>query len=85
MIDLVVVGPPLAVLIWLAINLTRLSSPGGPDVEPWGEPTSEPWYPTPPEEPDSWGWDDEDDDVESLRSLRDSGVALPRLRVSSAE
>lgn len=75
---------PLVVLAWAMFTLPRAQSPGGPDVEPWGEPTSEPWYPTPPEEDDpDWGWDD--DDEESSRSMEDSSVTPLRLRVSSTQ
>lgn len=82
MTDLLVIVPALAVLLWAAATLPRLESPGGPDVEPWGEPTSEPWYPIPPEEDESWGFDDEE---ESSRSMEDSGVTPLRLHVSSVE
>lgn len=83
MTNLLVISLPLVLLGWLALSLYRLESPGGPDVEPWGEPTSEPWYPTPPEEPESWGFDDDED--ESSRSMEDSSGTPPRLRVSSTQ
>lgn len=55
MTDLLVVALPLLALVWAATTLPRLESPAGPEAEPWGEPTSEPWYPIPPEEEDDQG------------------------------